>query len=150
MTVILAGTDFGVDGAGTVVSPANRILDDNANLLDIIQWRTLLDSGQVVSQAEVARHQGITRARVTQIMGLVRLAPEIREHILSMSDTVRRPAVTERALRPTARFEDPKSQFAEFELLLEESGANPTRCGALLSAQQDPRVQCPAISRRCR
>lgn len=52
-------------------------------------------------------------------MGLLRLAPKIQEHILSMPDSVRRPAVTERALRPIARLEDPKAQLAELSILLE-------------------------------
>lgn len=37
---------------------------------------------------------------MTQIMGLLRLAPEIQKYILSMPKTAHRPPVTERALRP--------------------------------------------------
>ena len=85
-----------------------------------IEWRTLLESGQAINQAEVARREGSTRARVTQVMGLLRLAPLIREHILSMPDAARRPTVTERALRPIAQLQDPKAQCAEFRGLLEE------------------------------
>ncbi|MFH1690242.1 MAG: hypothetical protein ABIE42_08395 [Candidatus Eisenbacteria bacterium] len=51
---------------------------------------------------------------MTQIMGMLRLAPEIQEHILSMPDMVRRPAISERALRPIAQIEDPRRQLAEF------------------------------------
>lgn len=87
-----------------------------------IEWRTLLKSGQAANQAEVAHREGLTRARVTQVMGLLRLAPEIQEHILSMPDTVRRSAVTERALRPIAHLEDPKAQLAEFRVLFEGAG----------------------------
>lgn len=70
--------------------------------------------------ADHARRDGITRARVTQVMGMLRLAPEIQKHILSMPETVRRSAVTERALRPIARLEDPKAQLVESRVLLEE------------------------------
>jgi hypothetical protein len=42
-------------------------------------------------------------------MGLLRLAPEIQEHVLSLPDMVRRPAITERALRPIAQEHDSKS-----------------------------------------
>ena len=41
-----------------------------------IEWQVLLESGEIVT--EIARTEGITRARVTQVMGLLRLAPEIR------------------------------------------------------------------------
>lgn len=70
------------------------------------------------NQAEIARREGITRARVTQVMGLLRLAPEIQEHVLSLPDMVRRPAITERALRPIAQIEDAADQRARFEELV--------------------------------
>ena len=65
-----------------------------------IEWQALLESGEASSQAAIARREGISRARVTQVMGLLRLAPEIQERVLSLPDLVRRPAITERALRP--------------------------------------------------
>ena len=67
-----------------------------------IEWKALLESGQIATQAEIACQEGITRARVTQVMGLLRLAPEIREKILSLPDTFHRPPITERMLRPIA------------------------------------------------
>ena len=42
-----------------------------------IEWRALLESGDAANQTDIARKEGITRARVTQIMGMLRLAPEI-------------------------------------------------------------------------
>ena len=79
-----------------------------------MRWRTLLEFGQVRNQAEIARREGITRARVTQIMRMLRLAPEIQEHILSLPGAVRRSSISERALRDIAQLEDPKQQLAEF------------------------------------
>jgi hypothetical protein len=64
-----------------------------------IEWQTLLKSGKIATQADIARREGISRARVTQVMGLLRLAPEIREKILSLPDTLHRPPMTERMLR---------------------------------------------------
>jgi hypothetical protein len=83
-----------------------------------IEWRTLLESGEAPNQAEIARRVGITRARVTQVMGLLRLAPEIQEHILSMPEVVRRPAITERVLRPIAQIENTGEQIDEYRKLL--------------------------------
>jgi hypothetical protein len=71
-----------------------------------LEWEALLESGQVRNQAEIARQEGITRARVTQVMGLLRLAPEIREQILALPETVGPPAITERALRPIAHLKE--------------------------------------------
>ena len=64
------------------------------------EWKALLESGKIASQAEISLREGITRARVTQIMAMLRLAPEIREKILSLPDTLHRPPMTERMLRP--------------------------------------------------
>jgi len=35
-----------------------------------IEWRALLESGEVANQAAIARREGITRARMTQVLGL--------------------------------------------------------------------------------
>lgn len=82
-----------------------------------IEWQALLESGDVADQAGIARREGITRARVTQVMGMLRLAPEIQQHVLAMPEAVRRPAITERALRPLAKIEDAKQQLAQFRSL---------------------------------
>jgi hypothetical protein len=47
-------------------------------------------------------------------MGMLRLAPEIQEHILSMPDAVRRPPITERMLRPIKANNDYHDQLREF------------------------------------
>lgn len=65
-----------------------------------IDWRRQLDAGEVQNKAEIAQREGITRARVTQVMRLLRLAREFQEQILTMSKTIRKPEITERRLRP--------------------------------------------------
>jgi hypothetical protein len=37
-----------------------------------VEWQRQLDSGQVRSRAAIARREGLTRARVTQIMNMLR------------------------------------------------------------------------------
>lgn len=86
-----------------------------------LEWQALLASGDASNQADIARREGITRARVTQVMGMLRLAPEIQQHILSLPDAVRRPAITERALRPIAQIDDPEQQINSFRELAAEA-----------------------------
>ncbi len=64
-------------------------------------------------------HHACPGARVTQVMGLLPLAPEIQEHILSMPEVVRRPAITERARRPITQLEDHMEQRGVFSQLLD-------------------------------
>jgi ParB-like chromosome segregation protein Spo0J len=73
-----------------------------------------LDSGRVSDQAEIARYEGLSRARVTQIMKPLNLAPEIQDHILNLPKTANRPPVTERALRQITLMENPKEQLDAF------------------------------------
>lgn len=88
-----------------------------------LEWEALIESGEAINQAEIARREGITRARVTQVMSMLRLAPEIQKHILSMPDAVRRPAITERALRPIAQLPQRRDQVHAFQQLVTGSGA---------------------------
>ena len=80
-----------------------------------IEWKALLESGQIASQADIACQEGITRARVTQILGLLRLAPEIQEKILSSPGTLHHRLVTERLLRPIGAIADHRDQMREFQ-----------------------------------
>jgi len=77
------------------------------------EWKVLLESGKVANQADIARRQGITRARVTQVMGMLRLAPEIQEQILTMSHGICRPPISERLLRPVTAITDCHDQVRD-------------------------------------
>lgn len=59
----------------------------------------MIDSGQVENQAELARIKGITRARVTQILNLLKLKPKIIEELEKIGDPLKSKIVTERMLR---------------------------------------------------
>jgi DNA-binding transcriptional MocR family regulator len=83
-----------------------------------IEWKALLESGKVASQAEIARRVGVTRARVTQIMGMLRLAPEIQGKILALPDNFHSSSVTERILRPIGAITDQRDQLREFRRFL--------------------------------
>lgn len=66
-----------------------------------IRFDQLIRDGVVTDQAELARLGHVTRARITQIMNLLNLAPDIQERILFLaSATDRRAALYERHLRP--------------------------------------------------
>ncbi len=85
------------------------------------QWQALLDSGDAVNQADIARREGISRARVTQVMGMLHLAPEILEHIMERQATGAGPRLTERTLRPIVRIRDSDTQRRAFQRLLNPS-----------------------------
>ena len=68
-----------------------------------IHFEQLLREGQVASYAELARLGHVTRARVTQLMNLLWLAPDIQEDILFLPRTERgRDPIILRDLQPIA------------------------------------------------
>lgn len=70
-------------------------------------FERLVREAAVKDYAEIARLTGITRARVTQIVGLTLLAPEIQDALLILPQGSR---VTERSLRPMIPRPDWRSQ----------------------------------------
>ncbi len=65
-----------------------------------IHFDGLIRKGIIRDYADLARLGGVTRARVTQIMNLLNLAPEIQEEILFIpAVTAGRAPATERDLR---------------------------------------------------
>ncbi len=79
------------------------------------KFQNQLETGSV-NKADLARRHGMSRARVTQIMNLLKLEPEIREEILNMSNGDQR-YFTERKLRKIAGLSSPKKQLQVFEHL---------------------------------
>ena len=68
-----------------------------------IRFDGLIRDGVVADQAELARVGHVTRARLTQIMNMLNLAPDIQEAILTMpAPESGRDPVTEKQLRPVA------------------------------------------------
>ena len=68
-----------------------------------IHWQGLIRAGAARDQADLARLVGVSRARVTQVMDLLRLAPDIQEAVLYLPPVNRgRGPKHERALRRIA------------------------------------------------
>ena len=66
-----------------------------------IRFETLIRESHVRDYADLARLGHVTRARITQIMSLLNLAPDIQEELLFLPRTLsRRDPITERKLRP--------------------------------------------------
>ena len=66
----------------------------------------LIKSGQVTDQAEIARVGHVSRARVTQIMDLLHLAPDIQEQLLFVETDSLLSQIIETRFRTIARIAD--------------------------------------------
>lgn len=74
----------------------------------------LIDAGRIADRAEVARRLNWTRARVSQVMDLLLLAPDIQEAALHLEAGTR---VTECALRAVVRYQDWSEQRRVWETI---------------------------------
>jgi hypothetical protein len=79
-----------------------------------IRFEALLRNGTLRDYAELARLGGVTRARITQIMQLLWLAPDIQERILFLAG---KRGLKERHLRPIVSRMDWREQRRLFENL---------------------------------
>ncbi len=64
------------------------------------EYKKMIDSGEVKTQAELARIKGISRARITQILDLLKLNSLILQELEKLGDPLKSKITTERMLRP--------------------------------------------------
>jgi len=64
------------------------------------EWRKSLDNSEYASPAALARELKVSRARITQIMNILQLSPEVIDIISSLGDPISNPIIAERMLRP--------------------------------------------------
>jgi hypothetical protein len=68
-----------------LIVPPGRVPRISRLMALAIRFEGLLHAGEVADYAELARLGHVTRARVTQIMNLLNLAPDIQEAILFLA-----------------------------------------------------------------
>lgn len=84
-------------------SPAGRVPRVSKLMALAIRFDDLLRDGRVADQSELARLAHVTQPRMTQIMNLLHLAPDIQEEILHLPlIKAGHDPITERDLRPIA------------------------------------------------
>ena len=107
-----------VSRAAGAAPAAGRVARVSRLMALAIRFDGLVRHGAVTPQAELAAVGHVTRARVTQIMNLLHLAPNIQEAILDMPRVEQgRDPITERDLRPIAAMADWRKQRAAWRAL---------------------------------
>ena len=91
-----------------------------------LRFDALIREGAVRDQAGLARLGHVTRARVSQILALVNLAPDIQEALLFLPKVEKgRDPIILADLLPVARLNDWKQQRKRWRALLERRAAAP-------------------------
>ena len=88
-----------------------------------IKFQDMVHRREVADFADLARLGYVTRARLTQIMNLLLLAPKIQEEVLLMSGgPAEKQAVSERDVRPVTRIAEWKNQMRAWDRLRKTEG----------------------------
>jgi hypothetical protein len=88
------------------------------------EWRKALGTGEYASPAALAHHLKVSRARVTQVLNLLKLSPEVVDVISSLGDPMKTHVVSERRLRPLLALKD-EQQMDHVNRMLEDFKAKP-------------------------
>jgi hypothetical protein len=80
--------------------------------------RSAVERGAVRDQAEVARRLGLTRARLTQLLNLLSLSPDLQERVLVLEAVDGAEPLTERSLREVTHEPDWSQQRMAFDGML--------------------------------
>ena len=88
-----------------------------------LEFQDLLDTGMVNNQADLAKRYGISRARVTQYLNLLKLPDEIIDFLKANKDqeSILR-YFTERRLRELTRLKGNERRLKKFRRMIEKEG----------------------------
>ena len=110
------------------IKPLGRVPRITRLLALAHRCRDLVRDGVIINQSELAHYGQISTTRMSQIMWLDNLAPDIQEEILGLARTVQgRDAILEKHVRPIAKTHDWKEQrkmWAELKQQLAEPEMN--------------------------
>ena len=81
------------------------------------EWQKSLEVGIYASKADLARRKGISRARVTQILNLLRLSRDVTARIVALGDPVASRLIAERWLRPLVDLPPDQQRYAINKIL---------------------------------
>jgi len=87
-------------------------------------WRQELENDRTLNQAKIAAREGISRARVTQIMDLLQLSAEIQNDLLRPPTPIEICSIRERRLRTLIRCRDAGTQIRRWRELLQQIAAS--------------------------
>ena len=82
------------------VTKANQIARIYRNPIYLArEYKQMIDNGQVKNQSDLTRLKGVSRARITQLINILKLDKKIKTKIEKLGDPLPNRAISERQLR---------------------------------------------------
>ena len=85
-----------------------------------MEWKQLLDSGQFENKTRLARHLGVSRVRVIQVLDLLKLSPKVIKKVSALGETFTGKIIGEKTLRPLVCL-TPAKQMEKISLVLRKN-----------------------------
>ena len=83
------------------ITKANQIKHLYRNSIYLArEYKRMIDNGKVRNQSNLARKLGISRVRICQILGLLKLNPLVIQELEKLGDPLKARIIAERMLRP--------------------------------------------------
>ena len=82
-----------------------------------LAFQQMMEDGEVNNQSDIAQKTGLTRARVTQVLNLLKLPDSVIQELGAFCDEAQIAFYTERRLRPITRIKNTREQINAFRRL---------------------------------
>lgn len=82
-----------------------------------LSFRKMLDQGTVRDQSQLAQQVDLTRARVTQLLNLLKLPPAVITELSAAKDSAKIAFFTERRLRSMTKLTSAQEQLEAFQTM---------------------------------
>jgi hypothetical protein len=110
------------DDYSKAIDPASQVSDTcvapTPHAIHIaLDWKAKLSADKTLTMAQLARQQGLSRARVTQIMNLLQLPPAIVKELRTIATREEARRFSERALREILLLRSTAEQLIAFRKL---------------------------------
>ena len=99
------------------------------------EWQRRISSSEVQSRAHLARQLGVSRAHVTQVLRLLRMAPGAKETVLALGDPIEGRVVGVHTLRSISKLSVEEQEHQIANRLLRSACVSPYHSSPLPSDQ---------------